>query len=466
MQFLSFTSWVEMDGGIMSYRSVSNLVLIGAFFLFSYGSFSNSLPQPAMNASLMEWAEFGTSKISHEDTRAKMWLLGGLRHHRLGNSKKGEVFLDRAVATLKGKISGIGTTWPILEQIVQGYIEIGLLEKARSLTEKILEPSHQASARLSLLELELKRIQERDLSYVQKLRTASTMGERQAIMQEMLNFDATRELIYFIEGIRDQKTRILAYEKGITHLMTGGSREAARSLLDSLLELNSKIRYKAQKGLLHVVFSRVKSLIEGKPELEFKKSGLELIRSVKDPVIRSRFGLEALRGSTLGREKVLQELGKLEKDALTIAYKDIRAQVLGEISSHYAVVDDEVGAFRVVALIWETLGTAKERILHDLIALQTIDVLLELDRFKEAHQWADAVRNPNRRAKGWMEIIPRHAESGDFDFVLKKTDSMDHHAYSLGAITASAYMSDQKISEEIKKSIIERIQRRVDQETP
>lgn len=415
------------------------------------------IARPGEKSSLMDWAEYGNSKIDHGDIQALMWLMGGLRHHKMGNMEKAQSFLDRSVQTLKAKISSVGTTWPILEKIVKGYIHIGSYEKARDLTAKILEPSHHAAARLALMDLELTQLQQRDLNLIEKLRTASSMDERQAVMQEMLNFNSSAEILQIILGFRDQKARILAYAKGVRHLLDAGSKQAAGGLLKSLLDKEAQTNNKSHKGLVEVLYANLLSQIQGKPEKNFKESGYKLIRSVKDPVLRVRFGLEALRGGDLGREQAIQELDSLAEDAYTIAYKDIRAQVLGEISEQYAKFDDEARAFKMVAHIWEMLQKTQEIILHDLIILQTTDILLNLDRFKDTHQWADGVKNPNRRAHAWMEVLPYHAQAGDMAFAMKKAIELNHPIFSLASMIACVYKSQDNLPEEMQAELIQNI---------
>ena len=181
---------------------------------------------------------------------------------------------------------------------------------------------------------------------------------------------------------------------------------------------------------------------------------------------RVRLGLEALRDERVGREDALAKLAQLEKDAHNIGYKDIRAQVLGEISFTYAELDDEIGAFRVVAVIWEMLQGVEETILHDLIGLLTIDMMLDLERFKESHQWAEAIRNPNRRAKAWLKIVPYHCRAGDFKNSLEFAGSTDHPSYSLGAFTACALWASEKISEEDTNTLKSAIKERIESLTP
>lgn len=439
-------------------KTVCRVLIASGFLLLIYPKplecSESLLVRPGENSSLMDWAEYGNSKIGHGDIQALMWLMGGLRLHKMGNFEKAQSYLDRSVETLRGKISSIGTTWPILEKVVKGYIETNQYEKARTLTAKILEPSHHAAARLALMDMELKRLQQRDLSLIEKLRTVTSMEAKQMVMQEMLNFNPTQEIGQIITGIRDQKTRILAYAKGVNHMVESGSKKSAEGLLTELLDKESQTENKSHRGLVQVLYSNLLTRIHGKPEKKLKETGYQLIRNVKDPVSRVRFGLEALRSGDIGREQAIRELDRLAEDAYTIAYKDIRAQVLGEISEQYAKFDDETRAFKMVAHIWEMLKKTQEVILHDLIIMQTTDILLNLDRFKDTHEWADAVKNPNRRAHAWMEVLPYHAQSGDMAFAVKKATELNHPIFSLAATIACVYSSDESLPEEMHAELI------------
>ena len=432
------------------------------FFLSFFTSSTAKVPQPSPDATLMQWALYGADNIAHEDTRAETLLLAGLVLHEQGASKEAEQNLDSAVEVLKNKISSIGTTWPILEKIVTGYVKLGALQKARTLSAKILEPSHRSAAQLQVLNRELEAIRERDLSYVQKLRTTSSSVDRQKLLQEMLTLDPQKEILGLIEKIQDRKSRIHAYEKAIDHLLGAGSTDVAQQLLEKLRTMDQEITYTAHKALLHLVLSRISSKIDQKPEEKFRDSGMNLVSKVKDHATRVRLGLVALLDKRLSREAAQARLAELEEEALKIPLEDIRTQVLGELSSHYAVLDDEVGAFKVVARVWQITQGVEETILHDLIILQTIDVLLELDRFKECHQWAEVIRNPNRKAKAWQKIAPYHSRAGDFQTAISLTTSSDHPSYSLAGIVGSALMAPKKISEngarEIKEGIRERLE--------
>ncbi len=416
---------------------------------------------PALEADFLKWAEFGARLISHMDTRSDMYRELGLKLCQMDKKEEALKALESAIQALKDKKDSIGTTWPLLYKIVTVYTKIGEFEKAMKLTTKILEPGNQAKSEIAIIKALHKKSRLQDRDIMARVRSAKSKIARMQILQEGMENTYRRMAQDFIPKIRDRRARALALEKCIQDLLKSGENNEVQAVFAKLKALEEKTQYPPDKVFLLLAISRTSGRINGRRERAIRNRALKIIAGLKDPVQRVRLYLQALEDSYISREDSLKELKRLEQVCTKIPYEDIRSVVLGELSRKYTVLDDEVGAFGVVAQIWQIRETVKQTILHDLIALRTVEILIELNRVEDATRWATMIRNPNRQDKARQKIAPEHAQADNLRKALEVAATIKKTAYGLAALTHSAiHMADHSPSKvearKLKEAILKR----------
>jgi hypothetical protein len=434
---------------------MSSLIRIFVLFFLIFAQPGFSKPQQlSLEADFLKWAEFGIQGIKHMDTRSDMFRELGLKLFEMGRKNEALIALDSAVQTLKDKRDSIGTTWPLLQKIVKGYAKVGAFDKAENLASKILEPGNQAKSQITIVRALLKKRRFQDREIMARMRSAKSRKQRMQILQEGMENVYMKKAQVFIPKIRDRRTQALAMEEWIKDLLESGETDEVQVVLSRLKALEEGVRYPPDKAFLLLLLSRTSGRINARKEEAMRFRALKIISSLKDPVQRVRLFLEALGDSYISREDSIKELKRLEVSCTKIPYEDIRSVVLGELSRKYTALDDEKGAFRVVDKIWEIRKTVKETILHDLIMLQTIGVLIDLDRVGNCLRWVEKIRNPNRKDKALQRMVPEYARADNLKKSLEMAATIKRAAYGLAALTHSAInMADRSPSEDEAKQL-------------